>query len=290
MIFFLKIKKLLFVLFLAILLVACKNNSRDTLRVTSYNFEFVKGKIQGWVNSGYYSGASIIIVKNDSVVYEDYFGNYEKSTQVYIASAGKWLAAATIASVVENTELSWDDKVSKWLPEFTDVKGEATLKQLFSHTSGYPDYQPKDSVRDDYQTLRESVTHIVHLPAKSNPGEEFYYGGLALQVAGRMAEIASGKEFEILFQARIAQPLDMKNTHFIPVDDGGGHSPMLGGGAKSTLLDYAHFLEMISHNGVYKGRQILEQASITEMQADQVGNIKNPILEPDYVNKVRAHV
>ncbi|HJS00787.1 MAG TPA: serine hydrolase domain-containing protein, partial [Flavobacterium sp.] len=259
----------------------------DTKRkYENYNFFEIEHKIQSWVDSSYYSGASILISKNDIIVYEKYFGNYNKENQVFIASAGKWLAAATIATVVEKTDLSWDDKVKKWLPEFKDAKGEATLRQLFSHTSGFPDYQPKDSVTDNYQTLKESVKHIVNLPARSVPGEEFHYGGLAMQVAGRMAELATGKDFEMLFLENIANPLGMKNTHFVPVDDGGGHSPMLGGGAKSTLHDYAHFLEMIAHDGNYKGKQILSLKSIAEMQANQVKEAK--VAQNEYVDRVRA--
>lgn len=285
------IKQLFIVLLSAVLFCGCIEKVEQPPKIKkhiSYDFGFVKNKIQGWVDSGYYSGASIIVAKNDSLIYEDYFGDYTKNTQVFIASAGKWLAAATIASVVENTELSWDDRVNKWLPEFTDIKGEATLKQLFSHTSGYPDYQPKGNPKDHYQTLVESVKHIVDLPAKTKPGNEFYYGGLAMQVAGRMAELATNKDFETIFQENIAVPLGMKNTHFTPVDDGGGHAPMLGGGAKSTLRDYAHFLEMISNYGEYKGNIILDSLSVVEMQKNQVGEIQNGVLEPDYVNRVRA--
>lgn len=277
-------------LFLIVLLSGCgnlhKHSHNKKNKYENYNFSAVEDKIQTWVDSSYYSGASILISKNDTIVYEKFFGNYNKDTQVFIASAGKWLAAATIATVVEKTNLSWDDKVKKWLPEFKDVKGEATLRQLFSHTSGFPDYQPKDSVTDNYQTLKESVEHIVNLPADATPGSKFHYGGLAMQVAGRIAELATGKDFETLFLENIANPLVMKNTHFVPVDDGGGHSPMLGGGAKSTLHDYAHFLEMISHDGNYKGKQILSAKSIAEMQADQVGNAK--VAEPEYIERVRA--
>ncbi len=277
------------ILILCGLTMGCSNLSKQTQQRknnSGYDFSVVEHKIQTWMDSSYYSGASIIIVKNDTVVYENIFGNYNKDTQVFIASAGKWLAAATIASVVEKTSLSWDDKVKKWLPEFKDVKGEATLRQLFSHTSGFPDYQPKDSVTDNYQTLEESVKHIVNLPADAQPGTSFHYGGLAMQLAGRMAELATGKDFETIFQENIAMPLGMKNTHFVPVDDSGGHSPMLGGGAKSTLYDYAHFLEMISHDGNYKWKQILKKESVAAMQTDQVGNAK--IVDPEYVKKVRV--
>lgn len=274
---------------LIILLTASSNlfgQTHQQIRHRNYNFSPIEKKIQSWVDSSYYSGASIIVSKKDKIIYEKYFGSYNKDTQVFIASTGKWLAAATIASVVEKTNLSWDDKVNKWLPEFKDVKGEATLRQLFSHTSGFPDYQPKDSVTDNYQTLKESVKHIVNLPADTEPGNAFHYGGLAMQVAGRMAELATGKDFETIFQENIAVPLEMKNTHFVPVDDSGGHSPMLGGGAKSTLYDYAHFLEMISHDGIYKGKPILSAASVAEMQADQIRDAK--VANHEYVERVRA--
>lgn len=250
-----------------------------------YDFSAVENKIQTWIDSSYYSGAALMVVKNDSIIYKKCYGNYTQDTQVFIASAGKWLAAATIAAVVEKTNLSWDDKVNKWLPEFKDSKGEATLRQLFSHTAGFADYQPKDSITDNYQTLKESVKHIVNLPAANNPGERFSYGGLAMQVAGRMAELAAGKDFESLFLENIAFPLGMKNTHFVPVNDQGGHSPMLGGGARSTLADYMRFLEMIDHEGKYQGKQILSKLSIAEMQADQV---KSALVgHKEYVERVR---
>ncbi|MEO7489659.1 MAG: serine hydrolase domain-containing protein, partial [Ferruginibacter sp.] len=196
------------------------------------NFSALQNKIQAWVDSGYYNGASIIIKKNNKVVYKNYFGNYKPETVAFIASAGKWLAAATIAAVVDEGKLNWNDKVKKYLPEFTDAKGEATLAQLLSHTAGYPDYQPKGEPIDIYQTLKESVAHIVNLPADTLPGTKFKYGGLAMQVAGRMAEIATGKDLETLFQQKIATPLFMSSTHFTPVDSTGGHAPMLGGGAR----------------------------------------------------------
>jgi CubicO group peptidase (beta-lactamase class C family) len=210
------------------------------------------------------------VASQDKPIYEKYFGNYTPETVAYIASAGKWLAAAAIAAVVDEGLLSWDDKVKKWLPSFAGPKGEATLRQLLSHTAGYPDYQPRGRHPDDYSSLQESVSQIVDLPADTIPGAVFHYGGLAMQVAGRVTELASGKDWETIFREKIAGPLDMPATHFTPVDTTPGHNPMLGGGARTTLRDYFHFLEMIAHDGIYKGKRILTAESIREMQADQV--------------------
>jgi len=265
---------------------ACISRQQQVNQAKTYNFSPIRQKIQTWIDSAYYPGAAIWIAQSDTVLWEEYFGNYGPDTVVFIASAGKWLAAATVAAVVEEGKLSWDDPVVKWLPEFKDSKGQATLRQLFSHTAGYPDYQPKDKRRDDYQTLEESVRHILPLPADTTPGSVFHYGGLAMQVGGRMAELVTGKSFEQLFQEKIAQPLGMKHTHFVPVDLGGGHSPMVGGGARSTLRDYASFLDMIAHDGMYRGKRILQQSSIQEMQADEVKNAQ--VNTGEFVEKARG--
>jgi CubicO group peptidase (beta-lactamase class C family) len=250
------------------------------------DFTPVQQQIQSWVDSGYYTGASVIIVKNNQVIYEHYFGNYNTGTVAYIASAGKWLAAATIAAVVDEGKLSWDDKVSMWLPEFRDIKGEATLRQLLSHTAGYPDYQPNEKRPDNYQTLKESVAQIIDLPIDTLPGTKFKYGGLAMQVAGRMAEVATGKDWETLFQEKIAQPLHMTRTHFTPVDETPGHNPMIGGGARAALHDYANFLSMISNKGMFEGNRILSEKAIHAMQADQVHDAI--VNKGEYVEKARG--
>ncbi len=237
---------------------------------TEDRFPRITERTQSWVDRGYYSGCSVWIAKDGATIYQKSFGNHTAETEVFIASAGKWLASAMILAVVEDGKLSLDDEVVKWLPEFQgDPKGKATLRQLFSHTSGYPPYQPKNLPKDNYQTTAESVAHLLPLPPNAEPGKQFNYGGLAMQVAGRMAEVVTGKDCETLFQEKIAKPLGMTKTRYTPVDP--AHAPMLAGSAISTLNDYTKFLTMIAQGGVFQGKRILSEKSILEMQADQVG-------------------
>ena len=90
------------------------------------------------MDKGYYPGGAICVIKNDSVLFEKTCGRLSTGdTKVYVASAGKWVAAAVIGAVVDRTDLSWDDPVEKWLPQFRgDAKGDILLRQLLSHTSG----------------------------------------------------------------------------------------------------------------------------------------------------------
>ncbi|MEY4387872.1 MAG: hypothetical protein RLY20_3155 [Verrucomicrobiota bacterium] len=257
---------------------------------TNFDFTPVESRVSNWVQRGFYPGAAVLIAKDNQVCYEKCFGNYRPDTEVFIASAGKWLAAATLMSLVDEGKLSLEDHPSKFLPEFRgDAKDAATLRQMMAHTSGYPAYQPKEAPTDNYQTLAESVKHLLPLPPTFKAGERFDYGGLAMQVAGRMAEVATGKDWETLFQERIAKPCRMTRTRFIPVDSGEGHSPMLGGGARSTMRDYANFLAMIFNDGQFDGNRVLSTKAVREMQADQLRGAK---LRPDaneFVERVRGN-
>jgi CubicO group peptidase (beta-lactamase class C family) len=118
------------------------------------------------------------------------------------------------------------------------------------------------------------------------PGAHFRYGGLAMQVAGRMGELATGETFAELFQRRLARPLGLEHTRFTPVDARPGHNPMLAGGARSSLRDYARFLSMIADKGRFEGRQILSESAVEEMQRDQVGDAR---VEPgEFVERARG--
>lgn len=238
---------------------------------SKYDFTPLDSIIRGWMDKGYYPGGAVCVSRNDSVIFIKCYGDFTPDTKVYVASAGKWVAAAVIAAVVDITELDWDDEVQKWLFDYSgDPKGKIKLRQLLSHTSGIRPYLPEPRV-DNYNRLDSAVAEILPLDTVFAAGSKFEYGGLAMQVAGRMAEMAYGDDFEVLFQSLISRPLGMNNSHFIPVNTDGGHAPMLGGGLCTTLNDYMAFLEMIYNDGVYKGKRILTHESIVEMQKDQVG-------------------
>lgn len=261
--------RLLIVIFVSLCFIAGSCNV-SSVQGSHYNFSSLDSVIQGWIGKGYYPGASICVVKNDSVIFQNNYGNYTPDTKVYVASAGKWVAAAVIGAVVDSTDLGWDDSVEKWLPEFKgDAKGKILLRQLLSHTSGVRPYLPEPRI-DNYNHLDSAIIEILPLDTVFTPGSQFQYGGLAMQIAGRMAEVAMGKEFETLFQELLAQPLEMKNSHFTPINTDGGHAPMLGGGLCTTLNDYIHFLSMIYHEGIYEGKRVLTAETVKEMQANQV--------------------
>ena len=106
--------------------------------------EYVNKAIKDWE----VPGVAIAIVKDDKIVFAKGFGVRElnkpapvdEHTLFAIGSSSKAFTAASIAMLVDEGKLNWDDKVRKYIPEFKlyspYVTEEFTIRDLLTHRSG----------------------------------------------------------------------------------------------------------------------------------------------------------
>jgi len=213
-------------------------------------------------------GVALRLAKGEQVLYERYFGSYSAQTVVPIASATKLLSAATLMTLVDAAALDLDAPVSASLPVFTGAKGLMTLRQMFSHTSGLPGGTNHPVLADTTITLAQAADEIACCIAlAAPPGTQFAYGGLSMQVGGRVAEVADGQLWDALFAHRLAGPLGMTHTDYDSF--GATDNPRIAGGARSSLDDYGRLLEMLLAKGWFRGARILSEAAVAELWQDQ---------------------
>lgn len=233
----------------------------------AYDFSAVTSYMDaGWPSLGL-PGSALLVVKDGKVIYEKYFGAYTPQTVVPIASSSKWLSAAVIMTLVDEGKIDLDAPVSRYLAQFTGDKAHMTIRQMFSHSSGLVDFPGAWNYgisMGEYadRVAREGVMEGL-------PGTGVRYASASMQVVGAIAEKVTGKSWNMLFIERIAKPCDMGSTTYALRSE--NHNPMLAGGARSSMRDYGHFLEMIAGKGVYHGRRVLSERAVREMQKDQTG-------------------
>lgn len=194
--------------------------------------------------------------------------DYHANTVLPIASCSKWLSAALVMTFVDEGKLKLDDTVGKYLPALSKSgKGKITISQCLSHLTGIKAQSLKENLLEMKKTtsMDEAIANIASLPMEGEPGKVFHYSNVSLQIAGAVIEKISGKHFEALFQERIARPLEMRNTSF-----GKAEVVLPAGGASSTAEDYLNFLVMILNKGMYKGKRILSENSINQMQVNRI--------------------
>lgn len=223
--------------------------------------------------SGTGGGWTTILVKDGTILYRHSEGNFNADKPVSIASASKWYAGVLIMRLVDEGALSLNDKVSRYIPSFnTPEKKEITLKQCFALTSGFAgSSEPLDEAMEGSrkQTYAAMVDEIAQMPLVAKPGAQVNYGGLAMQVAGRVAEIATGRSWNDLFDEKVVKPLGLERTWCLGKKTGG--VPRIAGGVVSTASDYLKLLEMLSQKGLYKGKRILSERAVNILLSDQTG-------------------
>jgi CubicO group peptidase (beta-lactamase class C family) len=239
-----------------------------------YDFSPVTQQIQALVQRESLSGASLIVIRNGTPIYEQYFGNYTTTTRIPIASASKWLSAIAMERLVEKQQMTWSDTVGQYFPTAPVDKQNITLGQLFSHTSGLPTTDAACIGDHSNYTLDSCAQQILAMTLEYQPGQGFAYGGNSMQVGGRMAEIASGKSWDQLFQDEVTTQLGMPNTDFAAGNLFSPpyvtiQNPQIAGGVRSTLGDYANVVQMIAQHGGWNGMAYLLADDVAEMQKDQ---------------------
>ena len=216
-------------------------------------------------------GGVVLVVRGGGVIHEADFGAFDAGSVIPIASASKWLTSATLMTFVDEGNVSLDEPVATYLPEFKGAKKAITVRHLLSHTHGLP-YAA--CIYDANTTTASCTTAIANGPdPTTKPGKEFSYGGVGYEVAARIIEVVTGRSFEDAFEARIAQPLGMTHTQFDEYDGQRIRHPSPAGSAVSTVDDFAKFLAMLAAGGTTPSGRILAEDSVAEIERDQVRGI-----------------
>jgi CubicO group peptidase (beta-lactamase class C family) len=211
-------------------------------------------------------GGAAVVVHDRTVLFHRSYRGFHPTTVIPIASASKWLTAATLMTLVDEGRLTLDDPVSRFLPAFTGPKASVTIRSLLSHTSGLPDSL---CAGDDTTTLRACVDQTA-AGEQPTTARAFQYSAVGYLVAGRIIEVLTGQSFEQAFEDRIAKPVGMRRTRFDGTERPKSHNPNPAASAVSTVDDYARFLDMLVHDGTSGTRQVLTPASVLEIERDQV--------------------
>jgi CubicO group peptidase (beta-lactamase class C family) len=209
-------------------------------------------------------------------VYREHFGNFSSTSRVPIASASKWLSALTLARLVDKGQMSWEDTIGQYVSTAPNDKKNIRLRQLFSHTSGMNPTE-NNCMSNPAFTLASCTNQILAMPLNYAPGTTFAYGGNSMQVAGRMAELATGKSWDQIFIDEMATPLGLTATDYATNSSDPGYvrnnNPRVPGGVRSTMQDYAIVLAMLQNDGLHQGQRFINQATLEYMATDQAAGL-----------------
>lgn len=224
-------------------------------------------------------GGAVLVGTRQGLLVEEYRGSYGPQTVVAIASASKLASAIRLVQLADHGSLPLDSPVGDWLPQFADTRASMTIEQLFSHTSGYGNDSGAPEITDRSLSLAESVELIAccrPLAQGYAVGEQFAYGGVSMHIAGRMAELAGGQDWQLGWQQKLGGPLGITRIDWQAF--GATTNYMIAGGARSNLRDYGALTHLLLNEGRGNGVRLLSRDAVFEFWRDRVGAL--PVIDP----------
>jgi D-aminopeptidase len=143
------------------------------------------------------------------------------STRMRIGSTSKHFTCLAALLLQEEGKLDIDASVRVYIPELPNLKGEPSLRQLMTHSSGYRCFLDLGFLANGMAMVPNGgalAAQIRQTDVNFEPGKRMLYCNGGYHLLSEVIERVSGEPFEQVLQERIFEPLGMIDTQSIPSD------------------------------------------------------------------------
>jgi len=148
---------------------------------SAYSFD----KLLTYIDKNETGVDGIVIIHNDKIVLEQYYGGYHRDKIHMLQSATKSITSALIGIAIDKGIIqSIEQPIFELLPEyshlFSDKKKKITLKHLLEMSSGldWRDWRTKEKAAssfDEINVASDSIAYILSQSLVTKPGDVFFY-------------------------------------------------------------------------------------------------------------------
>ena len=229
----------------------------------------------------------VMIIQNDSIVYEKYWGDFSADRMATIFSVSKSITSLLCGIAVDDGYIrSIDDPVTEYLPELKKkdpMWQKLTVRHLLNMQSGL-DFD--DTYQFSLKNLKRVnaiarlnyghnvMRQIRRLKFRCEPGTEHRYESMTSQIMGVVIERASGKRFADYLSEKVWKPLQMESPALVDIDSRKHDVAHCFGGITLTMKDLAKIGRLYLNRGMWNGRRIVSEEWIrqsTEFTNDNDG-------------------
>ena len=180
------------------------------------------------VAAGFFEGAALVVMCGDETVLRHFAGSAgpglaSDATALWpLASITKLYTAAAVMRLVELGEVTVNTPVHHVLPRFTGGGREKIrVRHLLTHTSGLPyESAEMDARLAAHTPVGGLIDEALEAPLLFAPGTRFAYSDYAYGLAGRVAEVITGRAYPELVRTLILEPMGLRDTFMCPADCG----------------------------------------------------------------------
>lgn len=248
-----------------------KPNSGWKVSDDKFNTEKIRTLNQKIAENRFRDVTSIVVIKNEKLILEEYFNHYERDSLNDTRSVGKSFSSAMTGIAIKDGYLKNEDqKISefydlKTFKNYTPTKDNVTIKSLLTMSSGFDgndeDYESPGNEENMYPT-DNWIKFALDLPMTENKiGEKWAYFTTGAVLTGDILDKSVPDGLENYAAQKLFNPLEINNYKWQYTPQ---HKVSMAGGLQMRALDLAKFGQLYKNNGIWNGKTILDKNWITK--------------------------
>ncbi len=209
---------------------------------------------------------AFLIIKDDRLIYENYFNGYERDSINTSFSVAKSFVSALVGIAIDEGLIdNVDDPITKYIPELQDKDSRysaITIKHLLSMSSGLRYVEEETPFSDDTKTYYDPNLRAVALSAviEEEPGKTFHYNNYNYLLLGIILERATGMPVARYMEQKLWKPLGMESSTSWSLDSEVSGFEKMESGINARAIDFAKFGRLYLNNGSnWNGEQVISE-------------------------------
>ncbi len=229
-----------------------------------------------WVHDSKAPIFSILISRDDKLVFELYTSSLQRDEAHYVMSATKSFTSALVGELIDHGLVaSADDPVIKYLPHslFTNPAdrgrlGALTIKDVLGMSALDALEPPHGTAPDDVQRGKDLVTapnrvaYALTQKLLPNLGTTFQYNDVTPLLATGLIQYTTGMSELQYAQQVLFGPLDFRNYEWMHQDAAGTDNGAYG--LRLRPVDMQKFGILYLDKGAWNGKQVISQAWVAQ--------------------------
>lgn len=206
---------------------------------------------------------AFLIIKNDSIWYEDYAKNYGRTSKTNSFSMAKSITSALLGKAIQQGKIkSLQQPVAEFFPQFDQ---RLTVGDLSSMASGLnwdeSYYNPFSMTAQAY--LRSDIRSLIlDLRVVDTPGKKFKYLSGNTELLGMVIEKATGKKLSNYLSKNFWKPMGMQSDALWQLDSQEDGLEKTYCCIASNARDFARFGKLYKDYGNWQGKQLLDSTFV----------------------------
>lgn len=219
-----------------------------------------------------YPANSILLVKDNTIVHEEYYNDFKYNTEFNTYSVTKSFTSALVGIALDQEliggidDLIWDYFPNQTFENDSPNKQKVAIKHLLMMTSGF-DYGGDPTLAPIVEGSR--AEYVLNRPVKYEPGTVWVYDSQAPSVLLRIIELQSNMTVDEFAAKYLFEPLQIENVLWTKDE-----SDLAFGGFGLYLAprEMAKLGQLYLQGGVWNEKRIVSEAWINESTKDSMNS------------------